>query len=306
MQLLRGDYHDFQHSPCAITIGNYDGVHLGHQQLISVLKETANELQLPSMVMTFEPQPREFFDPDNPVPRLTRFREKWNEFERLGIDAVCCLRFNKKLAALSPEDFVREVLVKRLQVKAVIVGDDFRFGAKRAGDFAMLEQFGEQYGFRVQRVDKYIVDGERVSSTRVRNSLEQGDLATVKKLLGRSYTLCGKVSHGDKRGHDLGFPTANLHLHRRSVPILGVYAVLVHGIEEKPLPASAYIGTRPVFDGDRVILEVFILDFNRMIYGCNIEVEFLNKIRDDQHFPDWEALVVQVEKDIDATRAFFR
>lgn len=307
MQLIRGGINHFTRRlpQCVATIGNFDGFHRGHQKLLDLLREKAQALQLPAVVITFEPQPQEFFHPQRAVPRLTRFHEKWQVLKEQNIAYLVRLRFNAALAQCSAEDFIENILIAQLGVKAMIVGDDFRFGAGRAGDLSLLQKWGRQYGFETIQAPVYVLEGQRVSSTRVRQLLQAGDLMQANQLLGRSYFLCGKVVHGDARGRRLGFPTANIRLSDGPVAVQGIYVVQVLGLEEKPLPAVASVGVRPMFSNDHLLLEVHLLDFNRDLYGCAIKVEFLHKLRDEQRFPTTEALIVQMQKDVQNTRIFF-
>lgn len=303
MKLIRG-LHNFKKPLAAsvVTLGNFDGVHLGHQALVDRIKKLAADLNAPTMVILFEPQPREFFKAEPSVPRLMRFREKYLALKAAGIDYCLCLYFNKKLAALSAEKFVQKILIDKCNAKAIVVGDDFQFGAKRAGDINLLQQ----YNFAVEAVAPISVANRRVSSTRVRNALITGQIEYAARYLGHPYILIGKVAHGEKRGRELGFPTANIFLHRKQVPLSGIYAVRVHGIDNKIYFGSAYIGTRPVFNGTRVIMEVHVLDFSGDLYGKNIQVEVLHKIRGDANFDSVEALVKQINLDIAQTREFVK
>ncbi|MEJ2346388.1 MAG: bifunctional riboflavin kinase/FAD synthetase, partial [Gammaproteobacteria bacterium] len=220
MELIRG-LHNLRarHRGCVATIGNFDGIHLGHQAVLGQLAQQAGELGVPSLVVTFEPQPQEFFAPESAPPRLTRLREKLIALRRYAVDRVLCVRFNREFAAMSAETFIQRVLVDQLDVRYLVVGDDFRFGRERAGNFAMLQEAGARHGFPVVNMHTFMVDGERVSSTRIRTALAAGDLDTAAKLLGRDYRMWGRVAHGDKRGRGIGFPTANIHLHRRATPV---------------------------------------------------------------------------------------
>lgn len=303
MKLIRDP---FQHPmQSVVTIGNFDGVHKGHQTLIHALMAASHELKLPSVLLTFEPNPTEFFSPQFLMPRLMRLSEKWAVIKKYGIDYFYCLRFNAALATLSAEDFVKKILVDQLHAKKIIVGDDFRFGAKRVGDIALLKILGEKYDFTVDALPQWVYDNERISSTRVRNSLKIGDFETVCALTGRPFYLTGKVAHGDQIGRQLGFPTANIHLRRKQVPLMGIFVVRVHGLRDAALPGVASIGYRPTFNGKKIVLEVFLFDFNEMIYGKKITVEFLSKIRDELHFDSVDELVVQIEKDVVFAREYF-
>ena len=305
MEFIRG-LHNLKprHHGCVATIGNFDGVHLGHQAVIGQLAEKASELGLPTLVMLFEPQSQEFFAPEKSPPRLTRLREKLMALRRYSVDQVLCLRFNERLAGMAPEEFIRRILVAGLGVRYLVVGDDFRFGNKRRGDFAMLERAGREYGFQVVNMHSFDIDGERVSSTRIRLALADGDLTTAEKLLGRPYRMCGRVAHGNKIGRTIGIPTANIHLHRKVSPIKGVYVVEVFGLGREPIDGAANVGNRPTIDGTRTLLEVHLLNFDEDIYGRHIHVNFLHKLRDEERYESLEELRQIILKDIDNTRAW--
>ncbi|MGE5242157.1 MAG: bifunctional riboflavin kinase/FAD synthetase [Bacteroidota bacterium] len=307
MELIRG-WHNLrpQHRGCVATIGNFDGVHLGHQAVIGQLAEKAQELGLPTQVILFEPQPQEFFHPDAAVPRLTRLREKLQALRRFSVDRVLCLRFDSRFAAMEPEEFIRRILIDGLGVRYLVVGDDFRFGHKRRGDFDMLAAAGAKHGFQVVNMHTVTIDAERVSSTRIRATLAAGDLATAEKLLGRPYRMCGRVAHGDKLGRTLGFPTANIHLHRKATPITGIFAVEVFGLRIEPVPGAANVGTRPTVGGTRTLLEVHLLDFHEDIYGEQVQVNFLRKFRDEKRFDSLDELRRWITRDVEDVRAFFR
>jgi riboflavin kinase / FMN adenylyltransferase len=306
VELIRGQLRlTRQLSRSVVTLGNFDGFHRGHQQLIAQLREQAQRLQAPTVVITFEPQPQEFFNPSRRQPRLMRFHEKWRFLLDQNVDYLVCLRFNAVLAACSATDFVEDILIRQLGMQAIIVGQDFRFGAKRTGDLALLQTLGKRHGFEVIPAPPFLLDGQRVSSTWVRQALQANDFALTDRLLGRPYFLCGKVVHGDARGRQWGFPTANIHLTDKPVSVAGIYVVRVIGLEEQPLPAVASVGVRPMFSNDRVFLEVHLLDFNRDIYGCLLRVEFLHKLRDEQVFPSTEKLIEQIHTDVAQTRQFF-
>lgn len=307
MELIRG-LHNLRpvHRGCAATIGNFDGVHLGHQAVLGQLSERADALGLPTCVITFEPQPMEYFAPAQAPARLTRLREKLRALRRFSVDRVVCLRFDRRLAGLQPDEFVRRVLVDGLGVRYLVVGDDFRFGKGREGDFAFMQQAGQQYGFQVVNMHTFKVDAERVSSTRIRAALAAGDMAGAEKLLGRPYRMCGRVAHGDRRGRTIGFPTANIHLHRHATPVEGVFAVELFGLDREPVAGVANVGTRPTVDGTRTLLEVHLFDFDEDIYGRYVYVNFLHKLRPETRFESFEALKEQIQKDVQAARAFFR
>lgn len=306
MELIRG-LHNLRpwHRGCAATIGNFDGVHLGHQAVLGQLSERAAELGLPMVVVTFEPQPQEFFRPATAPPRLTRLREKLEALRRYAVERVLVLRFDARLAALSGDEFIQRVLVDGLDVRYLVVGDDFRFGQGRAGDFRLLQETGAREGFQVVNMHTFAVGGERVSSTRVRTALAQGDLEAAEALLGRPYRISGRVAAGEQRGRTIGFPTANIHLHRHQSPLQGVYAVELFGLEQEPLPGVANLGRRPTVGGTRLQLEVHLFDFDREIYGRNVHVNFLRRIRDERTFESFDALRRQIDVDAAQARAFF-
>ncbi|GMR08126.1 MAG: bifunctional riboflavin kinase/FAD synthetase [Gammaproteobacteria bacterium] len=316
MRLIRGHYNlppaqqvsaesSGETTGCVATIGNFDGVHLGHQLVLGQLTEQAAQMGLPTLVITFEPYPQEYFQPEQSPPRLTRLREKLRILARFAIDRVLVLRFTRSLAQMSAEDFIDDILVKGLGIRYLVVGDDFHFGAGRKGDFAMLQQAGERHGFQVVHMHTFAIEDERVSSTRIRDALKEGELGLAEKLLGRVYRMCGRVAHGDKRGRLIGFPTANIHLHRNATPVQGVYAVEMFGVEHEPVQGVANVGTRPTIDGTRSLLEVHLFDFNADIYGQYVNVDFLHKLRDEEKFDSFEELKEQILKDADNARAFF-
>jgi riboflavin kinase/FMN adenylyltransferase len=306
MELIRG-LHNLhpRHHGCVATIGNFDGVHLGHQAVLGQLAEKAAELCLPTLVITFEPQPREFFAPEAAPPRLTRFREKVTALRRFSVDRVLCIQFNRRFARITATDFIERMLVNGLGVRYLVVGDDFRFGAGREGDFAMLVEAGRRHGFEVVPLHTFSLGGARVSSTRIREALATGDLATAEQLLGRPYRMLGRIAHGDKRGRSIGFPTANIRMHRMVAPVDGVFAVEMFGIPGEPLAGVANVGKRPTVDGTRSLLEVHLFDFNGDIYGRHVQVDFLKRIREERRFPSFEVLRRQIELDAEAARAYF-
>jgi riboflavin kinase/FMN adenylyltransferase len=291
---------------CVATIGNFDGVHLGHRRIIEKLAEAGRRLDLPAVAILFEPQPREYFAPEHAPARLMRLRDKLARLAELPVDAVLLLRFNSRLADLPAETFIRDILIGRLRVKYLVVGDDFHFGRRRQGNFEMLQRFGRQAGFEVVDTPSVLVDGQRVSSTLIREALAAGDLVRAEKLLGRPFSICGRVVHGAKRGRELGFPTANLRLGRKNTPVQGVFAVTMAGIDAQPLPGVANVGLRPSVDGGRtVLLEIFLFDFAGDLYGRRVEVTFHHKLREEKRFADFSELRAQIERDAAAARGFF-
>jgi len=289
---------------CVVAIGNFDGVHLGHQSVIRQLRHHADQLGLPAVVVTFDPLPLEYFSPKSAPARLTNFRQKIELLDQLSVDKVICLRFGEALASLSAPAFVKLLLVDGLGVKRIIAGEDFRFGQNRVGNLAMLQQAGVNNGFEVIPADTFYYNGVRVSSSLVRGYLAIGEFSQASSLLGRPYQISGKVIHGDKRGRDLGFPTANLAIRRSNTPLSGVYAVRVHGLDNVVYYGVANIGTRPVFNGDRVLLETYIFEFDHQIYGRRISIEFLKHLRDERDFATVEALCEQMKKDEKRARDF--
>ncbi|MCG8426175.1 MAG: bifunctional riboflavin kinase/FAD synthetase [Chromatiales bacterium] len=307
MQVIRG-LHNLcaAHRGCVATIGNFDGVHLGHRAVLANLQAKAHELGLPTTVITFEPQPLEFFAPDRAPARLTRVREKLLALQDAGVERVVLLEFNAKLAQMEAADFVQQLLVDGLDVRYLFVGDDFRFGCERQGDIELLRQVGREHGFEVENRQTFMVGDARVSSTRIREALSQGDLEAAESYLGRPYMICGRVAHGYERGRTIGFPTANIDLHRKVSPLQGVYAVSVHGLPQGVLSGVANIGNRPTVEGDnRYLLEVHLFDFAEQIYGAHLQVEFCKKLRDEQRFESFEALRQQIELDARTAREFF-
>ncbi|ANI13364.1 bifunctional riboflavin kinase/FAD synthetase [Pseudomonas citronellolis] len=306
MQLLRG-LHNLRplSGGCVATIGNFDGVHLGHQAILARLRERSQELGVPSCVVIFEPQPREYFAPDAAPVRLTRLREKLELLREQGVDFVLCLTFNRRLRELSAAEFVRQVLVDGLAVRHLEVGDDFRFGCDRSGDFAFLVRASAEQGFTVEAATTVEVDGMRVSSSRIRKVLADGDLHQAERLLGRPFRLSGRVLHGQKLGRTLGSPTANIQLKRRKAPLNGVYLVSTQ-VAGQRVNGVANIGTRPSVNGDgRPHLEVHLLDFAGDLYGLHLDVTFHQKLRDEQRFASLEALKAAILADIAAARAYW-
>ena len=292
-------------APTVLTIGNFDGVHRGHAVLLERMVEVARERGLSPAVLTFEPHPREFFAPSAAPARLTILREKLELLAACGVETTMICRFNAALAALSAEDFIRRILLDALSMRHLIVGDDFRFGHRRAGDFALLAASGERLGFAVEAMREVLVDRERASSSAVRDALALGDMERAARLLGRPYLIDGKVVHGDKLGRQLGFNTANIYIRHNPLPMTGVFAVEVDGVGEHPWPGVANLGIRPTVGGVRPLLEVHLFDFDRVIYGTHLSVRFVHKLREEQKFPDFDALKAQIARDAQAARRFF-
>ena len=289
-------------SPCALAIGNFDGLHLGHQALLSKLIQVAKTQHLISAVITFEPHPREFFTPESAPTRLCSLREKLEHFAAAGVERVYVCRFNQSFAKVTADEFMQNILRHALNTQAVLVGEDFRFGAKRAGSIQDFVQSGFNL-ISLPQVDSSQGnnEGTRVSSTRVRMALAAGNLQEASSLLGRPYSMSGKVVHGAKRGRELGYPTANVHMRHERPALSGVYAVKLDG-----LPSVANLGIRPTIVGvPKLLLEVHVLDFSDDLYGQHVRVEFLHKIRDEMKFDSLDALKIQIGKDVAVARSFF-
>jgi riboflavin kinase/FMN adenylyltransferase len=290
-------------APAALTIGNFDGVHLGHQAMLARLVEVARKRGIVASLLTFEPHPREFFSAQSAPTRLTSLREKLELLAAHEVDHVHVQRFSREFAALSPETFVERVLVARLRVQWVLVGDDFRFGAKRAGDFTTLATLARRHAFELDAMPTVTATGARVSSSAVREALAHGELGRARALLGRPYSISGRVVHGEKLGRALGFATANVQLKHNRPPLAGIFAVRVHGVSGAALPGVASLGVRPTVTANgRATLEVHLFDFAGDLYGCHLRVEFLGKIRDEARYPDLDALKAQIARDCDAAR----
>lgn len=303
LELIRGLRHiKPQHAGCALAIGNFDGVHLGHQALIRSLQEGAALRKLPVMVVVFEPQTGEFFLKDQVPARLMRLREKVKALQELGVQRILVLPFNFALANLSAEHFIQSVLLEKLQVRYLVAGDDFRFGQNRRGTLELLQE----YGIETATSRTFYIEGLRVSSTAIRRALGEGRLDFAEQCLGHPFSLSGCVKYGDQRGRSIGVPTANLSLHRKKVPLSGVYVVRVKGISKDSFTGVANVGTRPTVCGTRTLLEVHIFDFNQPLYGRYIDVEFIHKLREEQRYDSFDALKAQIFKDVEAARWFLR
>ena len=301
MELVRGLHNVSQrHQGCVLTVGNYDGVHLGHQRMIGVLKQRAAELRSTATVLVFEPSSREFIDPEGAPPRLTRWREKLVALAAQGVERLVTLRFDETMRAMTPQSFV-DLMVDGLGTRHIVVGNDFRYGCNAGGTIDSLRAAGEARGFGVEQIAPFVLDGVRVSSTAVRERLGRSDFAGAQRLLGRPYRMLGRVVHGRELGRALGFPTANLRLMRRRPPVQGIMAVRVFVIAPQALTAVASLGTRPTVDGTDMLLEVHVFDFAGDLYGREIEVEFVAKLRDEVKFDSLDALIVQMK--VDAAQA---
>jgi len=337
MEIIRGLHNlSQQKNGCVATIGNFDGVHIGHQHILAQLNEKARDCQLPSVVITFEPQPQEFFAPQISPARLTRFRDKAEVIADCGIDKLLVIHFKSSFCQLSADDFVKKILVDKLGVKYLQVGDDFQFGKDRGGNFNSLLESGREFGFEVENTPTFSIDNKRVSSTRIREALEAGDMEQTQVLLKRPYWMSGHIQHGAKRGRTIGFPTANVPLHRETPAVSGVFAVRLwgrelgvckntisnnidspalsdsgleksEGLEKKKqgINGIANIGYRPTVDGKKGLLEVHLFDFDGDLYGKLVHVDFLHKIRDEIKFDSFEILKEQILKDVVEAKAYF-
>jgi riboflavin kinase/FMN adenylyltransferase len=306
MELIRG-FQGLQGraAGCAVTIGAYDGLHLGHQALLARLHEHALRLHQPAVLVTFEPTPREYLAPANPPARLTSLRERWRILTRLPVDFLWLLRFGEALRNLSGEAFA-ELLARALAPRVVVVGHDFRFARNGEATAAVLAAAGTRLGFDVDVLAPVKLEGERVSSSGVRAALQCGDFARAQRWLGRPWSMRGRVMPGKRLGRDLGFPTANLALERRRAPVAGIFAVRVHGAAEAALAGVASLGTRPTVDGSRRLLEAHVFDFDGDLYGREIEVEFVAKLRDEECFATLAALTAQMRRDASEARRILR
>lgn len=307
MELIRGA-HNLRppHRGCVATIGNYDGVHLGHRAVLEQLRHLARPLGLPITVITFEPTPQEYFAAEGAPARLSRLPEKLAELAAAGVDRVLCLRFDATLARMPAQAFIQRFLIAGLGVRELVVGDDFRFGRAREGDFDLLARAGREAGFGVHGTHTLSVDGERISSTRIRTLLAAGDLQQARRLLGRPYAICGRVMHGDKLGRTLGFPTANLAMRRRVCPLRGIFVVRAQLAADGPLlPGVASLGTRPTVNGRATLLEVHLLEPAGDLYGQRMQVAFLKHLREERRFASVELMRQQIAHDVQDARDYF-
>ncbi|MFZ6743878.1 bifunctional riboflavin kinase/FAD synthetase [Undibacterium sp. JH2W] len=311
MKVFRGLPNAASRAPCALAIGNFDGVHLGHQTLLARLRDAATRLGIEAAVMTFEPHPRAFFaqmmgDLSKAPTRIANLRDNMASLEGAGVDRVIVEHFNAHFAALSPQDFIEKVLVDGLHVKWVMVGEDFRFGAKRAGDIATLTEAGQRFGFSVETLPSVQNKGVRISSSAVRLALANGDFDEAEALLGHPYRISGHVVHGQKLGRTIGFPTLNLRIAHHRPALNGIFIVQVHGLADQPLPAVASLGVRPtVDDSGRVLLETHVFDYSGHAYGKVVQIEFLKKLRDEEKYIDLPTLTAAINKDAEQARAYF-
>ncbi|MEC4723033.1 bifunctional riboflavin kinase/FAD synthetase [Noviherbaspirillum sp. CPCC 100848] len=312
MKVFRGLPNAESRAPCALTIGNFDGVHRGHQALLSHVREAAARLGVEAAVMTFEPHPREFFarlagDLSRAPARIANLRDKLQSLSNAGIDRVIVEHFNAHFASMSPEDFVEKVLVEGLHVKWLMVGEDFCYGTRRAGNVASLIEAGKKYGFHVEAMPAVTNDGVRISSSAVRAALAASDFPLAATLLGHPYAISGHVIHGKKLGRTIGFPTMNLRIAHKRPALSGIFVVQVHGLAAHPLPGVASLGVRPtVEDGGRVLLETYLFDYAEQCYGKIVRVEFLKKLRDEEKYVDLPTLTAAIESDVQQARQFFK
>lgn len=305
MRITHG-LHPFGIKPGAVTIGNFDGVHLGHQAMIRQLVAAARARQLDACAITFEPHPREYFNPQQAPARLSNLRDKLEGLRELGLDHVHICRFDQALASMSAEQFIAQILAHGLKMQYLLIGDDFRFGAKRAGDFAMLQANSGLHGYTLDAMPRITHNGLRVSSTAVREALASNQLGLAQQLLGRPYRISGHVAHGDKLGRELGFPTANLPIQHAKLPLTGIFVVEVRGLGTHPLPAVASLGVRPtVKTTAQPLLEIHLLNFNDNLYGRIIHVDFLAKLRDEEKYPDLATLTRQIQRDVACAQDYF-
>jgi riboflavin kinase / FMN adenylyltransferase len=311
MKVFRGLPNAASRAPCALTIGNFDGVHRGHQALLAHVREAASRLGVEAAVMTFEPHPREFFarmagDLSRAPARIANLRDKLQALDNAGVDRVIVEHFNAQFAAISPDDFVEKVLVEGLHVKWLMVGEDFCYGSRRAGNVALLIEAGKKHGFEVHAMSTVVNNGVRISSSAVRLALQNSDFALAAQLLGHPYAISGHVIHGKKLGRTLGFPTLNLPISHKRPALSGIFVVQVHGLEDQPVHGVASMGVRPtVEDSGRVLLETHLFDYDRSCYGKIIRVEFLKKLRDEEKYVDLPTLTAAIERDAQQARAFF-
>ncbi len=302
MELIRG-LHNIrpQHQGCVLTIGKFDGVHRGHQAVLTNVIRKARQMGLPATVMVFEPQPEELFSPEHAPARISVLRDKYQMLSALGVDRLLCVRFNREFANQSAESFVHDLLVERLGVKFLVVGDDFRFGKGRQGDFSMLQEVGKRDGFDVASTRSFRMHNCRISSTAIREALDAGQFELAEEMMGRPFAIRGKVVHGDKKGRTIGFPTANVFLNRCNTPIHGVFAVRV-GINQQMYNGVANVGSRPTVSGKRTLLEVHLFNFAGSLYGQPIVVYPVAKLRDEQKFDTFDELKEQIKQDADAAQ----
>lgn len=303
MNIIRGLHNLKQHSGSVVTIGNFDGVHIGHQQIISRLVAKAKTLQLPSILISFTPTPQSFFGREQSV--LTNFKQKHHQLKKLGLDVHLIITFNQKFSQLSADSFIQEVLLAKLGVKFCLIGDDFRFGSGRTGDFKLLQSFAQQHDFQVENTQSVLCGSQRASSSKIRDFLAQGELQLAAQMLGREFCISGKIIHGKQLGRTIDFPTINIPIKRNISPVLGVFAVQIH-LLGKTFNGVANIGKRPTVNGENILLEVFLFDFNQMVYGEFANVVFKQQIRQEQKFDSFDQLKAQIKLDVKTAKDFFK
>ena len=304
MKLVRSiDSKNIPEGGCALTIGNYDGLHLGHQMILRRLVEKGEELSLPTVVMTFLPTPDEYFQKQRAAPRLFGLSARYLSIREHGVDVMLALPFNSRLANSSPEEFIRQILIEGLDIRYILTGDDFNFGKGRRGNHGVLKQFGQEHGFIAEQFQTISDSSARISSTRIRKALASGNMNVARQMLGRNYSMVGRVIHGDKRGRQWGFPTLNIAV--RKPPFTGVFAVCVQGVDQDEYYGVANLGTRPTVGGLKTLLEVHLFNFDRNLYGRRICVEFIDKIRDERKFDCFDQLKKQILADCEAGKRFF-
>lgn len=307
MKLLRGLHHFSVFDKGVVaTIGNFDGVHLGHQNLIKTLRAKANALNLPLVLILFEPQPREYFQQEQAPARLSGLREKLDVLRHCQVDYVYCIKFDDVFAQTTATEFARNYLFSTLNIKHLLVGEDFRFGKNREGDVNLLQQLSSEYACDVEIYSDFCINEDRISSTKIRTALATGDLQTAARYLGRTYSICGRVVYGAQRGRQWGIPTANIGLRRLAVPLQGVYAVKACLATQQTVYGVANIGRRPTVDGTKCVLEVHLFDFEQSIYGELVQVFFLHKLRDEVKFTSVDALIEQIRDDIEVAKTFVK
>ena len=303
MELIRG-LHNLKKLPgCVLTVGNFDGVHVGHQEILKSLVKKAKEKGVCSLVISFSVTPQTFFG--RPQARISNFREKHLLLESLGVDKHLLIRFDKNFSEISAADFINKALIEKINMQHCFVGDDFRFGSGREGDYSMLERASTNKSFKAEKIDRVSIDKRRVSSTEIRKALTEGNFKAAETFLGRPFSISGKVTRGDQIGRTIGFPTANIGIKRRLSPVLGVYSVLIEH-NSKSYAGVCNVGRRPTLGGTKTLLEVFIFDFNQEIYGDSVKVVFKQKCRDEIKFSSFEELKKQIQKDVEKSRLYFQ
>jgi riboflavin kinase/FMN adenylyltransferase len=303
MQLIRGLHNLKNHAGSVVTIGNFDGVHVGHEKIVLRLVESAKALGLPSVLISFSPTPQCFFGREQAT--LSNFKEKHQLLSRLGVDEHLLIYFNQDFSKLEAKDFIQQVLLDKLNMKHCLIGDDFRFGKKRQGDLALLQSLSKTKGFSVENTQSVLCNDCRASSSEIRTLLAHGDLGAVTQMLGREFSISGKIIHGQQKGRTIGFPTINIPIKRKISPVLGVFATTVE-IQGSVFQGVCNIGNRPTINGKEILLEVFLFDFDRDVYGIEVKVVFKHKIRDEEKFDSFEALKQQIELDTQQAKAFFK